>query len=112
MDYKLLAIRVAGLAAGAFFLFMAIMGLLGKASPRWVAVCVLLIVNLPAILRRSSRMAEPCNVLEPQEGFGMSCEFCENPATVHVTDLQGGTPHEHHVCQGHVWQYLDATPLP
>jgi len=36
----------------------------------------------------------------------MNCQKCERPATFHITELTGGKPHEHHLCEDHAREYL------
>ncbi len=38
----------------------------------------------------------------------MKCQSCDNPATLHVTELIAGEPVEYHVCEAH-GQDLDAS---
>jgi protein arginine kinase activator len=34
----------------------------------------------------------------PRRGFGVKCQFCDNPATVHLTDIVNKTKRERHLC--------------
>jgi protein arginine kinase activator len=36
----------------------------------------------------------------------MKCQYCENPATIHITELTGGKPEELHLCEQHAREYL------
>ena len=36
----------------------------------------------------------------------MKCQFCEKPATFHITELTGPEPQEVHLCEDHVHEYL------
>jgi protein arginine kinase activator len=36
----------------------------------------------------------------------MKCQHCEKPATIHITELTGPEPQEHHLCAEHAQQYL------
>lgn len=36
----------------------------------------------------------------------MKCQSCEKPATFHITELTGGKPQEHHLCEDCARQYL------
>ena len=36
----------------------------------------------------------------------MKCQKCEKPATFHITELTGQTPHELHLCEDHAREYL------
>ncbi|MGQ9575152.1 MAG: UvrB/UvrC motif-containing protein [Thermoguttaceae bacterium] len=36
----------------------------------------------------------------------MKCQKCDKPATFHITELTGGKPHELHLCEDHVREYL------
>lgn len=38
----------------------------------------------------------------------MKCQFCEKPATFHITELTGPEPQEVHLCEDHVQDYLSA----
>src|SRR5215212_7852671 len=36
----------------------------------------------------------------PPGGFGVKCQFCDNPATVHLTELANKRKREVHLCEG------------
>ena len=36
----------------------------------------------------------------------MKCQKCDRTATIHITEISGGTPHELHLCEGHAREYL------
>jgi protein arginine kinase activator len=39
----------------------------------------------------------------------MKCQYCEKPATFHITELLGGEPQELHLCEDHARVYLNPT---
>jgi protein arginine kinase activator len=39
----------------------------------------------------------------------MKCQYCEKPATFHITELMGGAPQELHLCEDHARAYLNPT---
>ena len=36
----------------------------------------------------------------------MKCQKCDRTATIHITEITGGVPHELHLCEGHAREYL------
>lgn len=42
----------------------------------------------------------------------MKCQYCEKPATFHITELTGGEPQELHFCEDHARIYLTQTDEP
>jgi protein arginine kinase activator len=39
----------------------------------------------------------------------MKCQYCEKPATFHITELMGDAPQELHLCEDHARVYLNPT---
>ncbi len=37
----------------------------------------------------------------------MKCQYCDNTATIHITELTGGKPEELHLCEQHAREYLE-----
>ena len=42
----------------------------------------------------------------------MKCQYCEKPATFHITELTGDTPEELHFCEEHARIYLTQSEEP
>ena len=42
----------------------------------------------------------------------MNCQYCEKPATFHITELTGDTPVELHLCEEHARLYLTQSNEP
>jgi protein arginine kinase activator len=42
----------------------------------------------------------------------MKCQYCEKPATFHITELTGPTPSELHLCEDHARAYLTQSNEP
>lgn len=36
----------------------------------------------------------------------MKCQYCNKPATIHITEIVDGTPHEYHLCDEHARQQI------
>src|SRR6185369_1968813 len=44
------------------------------------------------------RISDSRSRISPDRGFGVKCQYCDSPATVHLTDIVNKKKREQHLC--------------